>query len=254
MVKVVFKFSNKVGNGFGDQLRGLITCLQIKKNLHFDLIVDMIDYNISDYLIYEKPDVQLYEHRDLRIFYYESENDYSSEIMEYINDNINNDYVIIYTNAYPRIDQIDDEITNYFRNLFTFNESFNEYFRQKISSLPENYVLFHYRLGDHILIYNNRINNMNDFIDNFKNNKKENTVLISDSLEFKQKIAEIFDDVTLFLNNPSHSGVSHADIDMYVDFFLIKNAKQIYAYSNYRWISNFIYWTSIIYNVPLVRI
>jgi len=38
------------------------------------------------------------------------------------------------------------------------------------------------------------------------------------------------------------------------DFFLIQNAKSINCYSNYNWISNFILWTSIIYDVPLYNL
>jgi hypothetical protein len=90
--------------------------------------------------------------------------------------------------------------------------------------------------------------------------KKENSVLISDCLEFKKRIAEKEKekDVFVFLNKPVHCGFrdfSNKDYKETIrDFNLIKNAKKIYTFSSYHWISNFVFWTSLIYDVPLERI
>ena len=40
-------------------------------------------------------------------------------------------------------------------------------------------------------------------------------------------------------------------VDIMIDFFLIKNAKSLTSYSVYDWTSNFVFWTSMIYGVPL---
>ena len=167
--------------------------------------------------------------------------------------------ISVCTNMYPRIDDIDDEIKLFMRKIFTLKPEYETYLKNYISSFPKNFNLFHYRIGDDCMV--------KDFInqhalDNFIENKKENSVLISDSLEFKKKIFETYknQDVKVLLNIPYHSGYinrfteKNREIDTLMDFMLIQNAKEINCYTIYGWVSNFVYWTSIIYDIPLNKL
>jgi len=155
------------------------------------------------------------------------------------------------TNSYPIIEKIDKNIKTYLKKLFEVKPEINEYLHNAISMLPVDYHLFHYRLGDDVLINNNKVNN-DVYLQNFETNKKENAVVISDSLAFKQ-LFEKCKDVHVFLNTPTHTN-QEENIDTLIDFLLITKAKSINCYSVYRWISNFVFWSSIVYDIPLFNI
>uniref|UniRef100_A0A6C0HSN9 Uncharacterized protein n=1 Tax=viral metagenome TaxID=1070528 RepID=A0A6C0HSN9_9ZZZZ len=244
-MKVVFRFVN--APGFGDNIRGLITILQIQKKINFDLEVDFSHHVFSNFFVH-------------------TSNLFISNYKQYMfwDENIRNDFLMneittdmtISTNSYPIIEEIDEDIKMYLKKLFELKPEVKEYLKSKISNLPKEYNLFHYRLGDEVLIYNQVVNN-NIYLQNFKKNIKENAVVISDSLTFKEIIFNDYENVTVFLNKPTHTGNTgnnEENIDTLVDFFLLTNAKSVNCYSIYRWISNFVFWTSIVYNVPLFNI
>ena len=101
-------------------------------------------------------------------------------------------------------------------------------------------------------------NNFYSIINSFNNRVKSNDVfLISDSLNLKTKIYEIYKNnkVFVFLNKPQHTQYETNNIeDTIRDFFLVTKAKNIYCYSNYRWVSNFVLWSSYIYDIKIVNI
>jgi len=184
---ILYKFNNIPG--FGDNLRGLITFLQIQKKLKFELIVNLKESVFSKYLEYTTPDIK--PERSVRIRTPSNEKDHSNIIIQEINKlsklcNI----VEISNTAYPKIDEIDDDIKNYIRNLLKLNPATVEYFENKCKDLPKNYNLIHYRLGDSYLINERPLEGT--WVEHFKSHKKDNCVLISDSLEFKHQINDEF--------------------------------------------------------------
>jgi len=150
------------------------------------------------------------------------------------------------------------------KEVFTLKPEYEKYFNDRFDSIGYNYHLFHYRLGDNVMNNGEKIKNIKFCVDHFMNYKKENSFLISDSLEFKENIANLASNgvkgVTVLLNKPVHSNSIMVDkskkteqdyTDLIFDFLLIKNAKTISSYSIYDWTSNFVFWTSMIYGVPL---
>jgi hypothetical protein len=249
---VIYQFSSD-SYGFGDLLRGLISMKQIQKRVGFELLIDVDKYFLSDYL--EHSLIQ-YESQKKLEFFYGEEYDFHDSITEKIR-NSQCDILTVTTNAYPRMNGIDDEIKQFIKDFFIFKPEFEEYMKHKLLSLPEKYHLFHYRLGDNEFV--NASDEKKVYIEHFDKNKKDSSVLISDSFIFKEKIAETNKDVFVFLNQPIHTNKNlNTDkiqmMDTMVDFFLIQNAQSINCYSVYRWISNFVLWTSIIYDIPLHNI
>jgi len=247
---IIFRFDNF--QGIGDNIRGLITILQIKKILNFELNIDFCNHVFNQYLVNN----------------YISINSQIEKTYLFYNENINNNFLVneinelsknynvisIYTNSFPIIDEIDNDIKVYIKKLLILKPEIEEYIKLKLYELPPIFNLFHYRVGDNILI-NNNIENNSLYVENFLKNIKKNAVIISDSLSFKKELFDLYNnkDVYVFLNKPYHTKIQ-SDIDTIVDFFLIKNAKAVYCYSNYRWISNFVLWTSIIYDISLFDI
>lgn len=243
-MKVIFRFVNDPG--FGDNIRGLITILQIQKLLKFELEVDFSHHVFSNFFIHTVPK-ENFKHCNL--FFYNTSADYKNMLTDFLKNETN---IIISTNNRPT-EEIDEDIKLYLKKVFEIKPEVKEYLDKKMSLLPKEYNLFHYRLGDDVLINKHEVDN-NFFIENFKKNIKENAVVISDSLTFKEMIFDACKDAHVFLNPPTHTKDNEKNIDTLVDFFLLTNAKSVNCYSNYEWISNFVFWSSIVYDIPLFNI
>ena len=162
--------------------------------------------------------------------------------------------------------KIDEDIKEFMRSFLILKPEYETYLQSRNRIIPPNYNLFHYRLGDKYMCTDTdgRIksgqNESDICFQNFLKNKKQNSVILSDTLSFKEKCKDI---ATVFLNDPMHTrfqdnpklmNSQELILDTICDFYLIKNATTINCYSFYPWISNFILWTSIIYDVPLFNL
>jgi hypothetical protein len=264
---IIYTFFNSPG--FGDNLRGFISLLQIcnkinyrQKNnkLKYQLFVDFSKSKIDKYLIYKLPLelLEISKNIEVKSFYYCNEENHEKEIIDFLV-NCKDNLIRITTNNFPDENNINDDMKNYVKNLFKFNSEFENKMNEYLKILPEKYNLYHYRFGDTILLDMTKgEDEINTLINSFnKIENKKNSVIISDSLVFKQKIYEIYknNEVFVFLTKPAHTGYdnpdSDDDINIFIDFMLIKKAQSLNCYSIYGWISNFILWTSHIYNVPL---
>jgi len=119
MVLVIFKFKQNI-HGLGDVIRGLISVLQLKTELNFDLFVDMEPHAISKYLKY-----------NLKMQY----DDICQDFLNNSNNNIiiyNNikkhimkfsmmKQICIYTNCHPLF-VLSKNIKNYMKKLLSFND------------------------------------------------------------------------------------------------------------------------------------
>ena len=91
-----------------------------------------------------------------------------------------------------------------------------------------------------------------DIIKLIQDNKSSNTLLISDSASIK-KCPEAIDGLYVTNSIPKHTGRckdSDSIKDTLVDFLLVSRSTNIKTYSCYSWVSGFIYWAHIIYNIP----
>jgi len=257
---IVFTVIN--GHGIGDNLRGIISMLQIQQKLNkqkkFTLHIDFSQSRIYNYILHRIPDYisTISNNNDLKLMYYGDEKSHDDDIINFIlQENLN--VLYISTNTYPDINNITDDMKSIIKDLFKFNTYFDNMLKQYIQDIPENYNLFHYRLGDQELKGETDEVRINTALELFKEHVKnyKNCLVISDSFYFKQKLYDMYQnkDVFVFLTKPSHTCDHynrHNDIDIFIDFFLIIHAKTMNCYSFYPWISNFVYWTSFIYNIP----
>lgn len=254
-MNVIFVFRNY--QGIGDNIRGLINLLQIKKiiNKKINIYIDFSVHALNKYIINTLPDDLKVNNNYINSFVYGDENNHDNEIINLLL-NHNNEYVYISSNNYPHQDNITEDIKQFIKNIFVFNNDFEKLLNESLNKLPTNYDIYHYRIGDEV--FYNDINKFDNIINSFNNRKNSNNIfLISDSLNLKTKIYEIYKNnkVFVFLNKPKHTQYDSNNIeDTIIDFILVTKAKNIYCYSNYRWISNFILWTSYIYDINLVNL
>jgi hypothetical protein len=264
-MNIIYTFTNK-DVGIGDNLRGLISLLQIEKiiktqkNINITIYVDFSESSINKYLLHKLPDelLKLKETIELKTLYYHSESIHNEEIIDYILNSQTNT-VRINTNNYPDINNITEDIKLFIKQIFKWKPYFEGIINDYLDKIPENYDFYHYRFGDHKFNDDGDDLSISEMIEKFQKLEKssENCVIISDSLNFKKKIHEIYNNnkVIVFLNKPTHTNntTNEEDIFIFIDFFLAIKAKKIYCYSFYNWISNFVLWNSYIYNIPLIN-
>jgi hypothetical protein len=266
---LIYKFTNIYG--FGCNIKGLITILQIKKKLKFDIIVDLSSSIFSNYFTYKTPNITPDLIRNYIFTYYDCNHriNYLTEHLTELFDH--NDIILLSTNATPDINAIDDDIKNYIKRLLELEDEIEEYLSSKLNDLPKSYELYHYRIGDYMFLESDlkKINSDDIFeivkdLDIDKNidtkvllknldfdKDKENIVIISDSYKLKLDISNKYKNFHILLNKPVHTSSCYKDIDTLIDFLIVRNATSIKSFTSYSWISNFVLWTSIIYDIPL---
>jgi len=259
---VIFTFTNDLG--IGDNIRGTISLLQIcdklKSKKDITVFVDFSKYKLSKYFLHKLPNKLLENevNKEINNFHYIDENNYENDIIDFLL-NSQSKIVRINTNNFPDINNINEEIKIFIKNLFVFDLEFEKVLNSYFETLPEKYHLYHYRFGDHVLLDNaTNHHEIDQFVESFKINKKNGPcVVISDSLLFKRYIYDFYKNKEVFviLTKPTHTAYnreeSNDDVNILIDFMLITKSESINCYSYYRYIYNFILWKSYIYNVEL---
>jgi len=272
MVVVVFRFTdskmNEIHkNGFGDLVRGLISIKQIQQIMGFELLVDMKGHFSGKFFKDHCPII--YDH-DTIFKIYGNENNNLSEIKDTIEEEFNKGYniITITSNHYPVVELFQDpkkkqDMIDFMKKVFILTPQYEKYFNERCEKIGKDYDLLHYRFGDFVLVDGHNIRNINFYINHILSNKTENTVLISDSFEIKEKILNMKTNIKVLLNKPFHSNSHMCDthvktnkteqdyFDLIFDFLLVKNAKSVGTFNIYGWTSNFVLWTSMIYGIPL---
>jgi hypothetical protein len=129
-----------------------------------------------------------------------------------------------------------------------------------IKELPENYGIQHFRFNDDVFSNDIEISN-STFIEYFnilKSNYKETDVLLSNSTNFKNFAKDNLNIKIINYKNNS-SKISHIGFsddyesvkNSFIDFFIVTKAKYIKSKSSYPWVSNFIKWPAIIYDINI---
>ncbi|AYV75273.1 MAG: hypothetical protein Terrestrivirus1_147 [Terrestrivirus sp.] len=245
--------------GLGDIIRGTIKLHQLSKKLGFELLVDIQHHPVSAYL---KP--QMHKYYDLI-----KQNKYNIEFVfpnnteQYINNNSDNtddpDNVIYFitNDGYRTIEEpLTEECKNFMKNILTPNEEFEKYLTEMTQTISHtDYNILHYRLGDDSLVRNVQ-NSFPELKDSVIKNMEENDILMSDNALFKSEIQK---ELPVFIFNiiPTHMGYTGDESlikDSLFEFFVISGATKIKTHSVYTHISGFVYWSHMIYDIPLHKI
>lgn len=252
-MKIILVWTHKVKNlettcnnnfwGLGDIIRGAINMFQLSKILNFELIIDIQLHNISNYLEY-------YQHENSNLILENKNNiEFISNPKNYILQN--KDKKILYfltTSNYEY--SIDDECKLFINKLLTPNNEFQKYILNK--EIPFiNYDIIHFRLGDEALIKNNINLSFDKYL--LLINEKNNTILISDSKEFKKYTKNKIDIFTFDIDIGHIGYEEHKNIlrDTLFEFFILIKSNKITSYSVHSWGSGFVQIANKIFNIPL---
>jgi hypothetical protein len=263
MKTVIQVYTNKVCNinydkdnietywGFGDVLRGIIKLYQLSEKYNFKLIVDFQHHPISKYIVNHKHQYydMITENKDNIPLVRNTE--------KFLEDKKDEDIIYLLSIQYPDDKNINNKCKDYIKSILTPNEEFLLYLNEKKYKIPyKKYNIMHFRIGDEVdLVKTLKDAKFNYLLKTFEKYKETDDILISDSNRFK-KYMYMYSNIFFFDTDPVHMGnLSKEDdiLDTLVEFFLITGSKKIKTFNIYGWISNFVLWVSIIYDIPLVQ-
>ena len=262
MKTFILVWSNKICNlnkdnhnnfwGLGDVLRGTMSMFQLSKKYNFKLIVDIQLHPISQFLKYENKEYNdlIKDNKDNIPFFY------PDQVESFIRDDPR-ELNFFFTNNHL-IEEVSEECKDFIKNILIPKDDFSKYIEDvfKSKNIPSNYNIFHFRLGDSVLIRNEDIN-YNHYIDIINNRKESNDVLMSDSMLLKEIVMNNNINIYLFHINIVHLGFeeeSNNIRDTLLEFFVTTKAQNIKTYTVYGHISGFVNIAHIIYNIPLEKI
>jgi len=235
--------------GLGDVLRGTLQMYMLSKKLGFQFNVDTSLHPISKYLVPIKhPYNDVIQANKDAIMLISAD-----EPLEQMIQGLPDGLYCFFTNAHCT-EAFDEDSRIFMKKLLTPVASLEEELRDYIPFHP--YSILHFRLGDNELVGQTQTNVSREILHMIQANKEPNSVLISDSFSLKihpEATKEIF-----VLNTvPKHLGKCSNEEsikDTLIDFFLLSRATHIKTYSCYPWVSGFVSWAGMIYDIPLTRI
>lgn len=249
--------------GLGDILRGTIFLYQMSVKFGFNFIVDIRPHPISQHLIVN-----------------------NHNFMEYVDANMNNikiinchetdkfndiykvslgssDPLLLCTNMFCN-ENLSSDCKSFMKQLLTPNVIFSEYLNEKNKSytiLSSPYSIMHFRLGDDEFFTKNQTDTskMNDPMNILKKYAEPNDILMTDSFRFKQYLTANKINVAMLNTRPLHLGefstmfteVAASFKETLYEFFTLSTASKIKTHSVYDWVSGFVKFSSLIYDVPL---
>ena len=234
--------------GLGDLIRGTIKLYQLSKQMDFDFYVNIHLHPISHFIKKRITDFDhlILQNKDNIEFVF------PGDVEQYIRSS-NNEIIYFLTN-----DVCDENITNDCKNFMKDILQPNDYLNQEIDKLDikQPFNILHLRLGDSYI----KIDMNDEVFHNIQkivtSNYNENDILLCDSSYFKKRINEqnrfkLFD---LVIGHIGYETDMEKIKNSLIEFFIISKSTHIKTYSVYNWISGFVHWNSVLYDIPLSRI
>jgi hypothetical protein len=252
---------NKIENGgtihgFGDKLRGAIYLYQYCNENNINLIIDGTDDICGDYL------------KNVKSIYYPIIKDkplinFGDKDIEEIKETIHkelltNNVIYIYSNYAP-INDLSEKDKEFAKKICQPSNSLTLEINEKLKKLPLDFGIKHFRFNDKV--FNNDVDSsdklFNKYFDLLKSDLKPTDVLFTNSNNFKKYAKEKLGIITIDCNNEicniQHIGESTEKEPIknsFIEFFIISKSSYIKTHTCYEWPSNFVKWSSIIYNIP----
>ena len=260
--RVISLWSTKVCNldqtnysnvwGLGDLIRGTFQLYQIcrKHNLTFDL--DFRNHPLSKIMI-EKSESKYNNISKINFHIFLSTLEMENFILK-ASKNKEKNLFIMTNGCLPLSDIYANDFKKFINKNFQLKKKYKKLLEKSLPS-PKSYEVLHIRLGDEYLIENkNKITKNILMILRFNLNKR--TIFISDSKYLKDYAKRYFS-ARVLATQPTHFGLninSKQTFDNYLEFNILKGANNIKTFSNYSWVSGFVYIPSIIYGIPLTNL
>lgn len=251
--------------GFGDMLRGAISIYKLSQEFGSQFYLTSIDHPICNYLKKQPAPHGFNEYIE------KSKNNIYTfyryfELADYVKRNlISSNYVAVHSNAVfkDRSNMIENEKTVFLSEtdreiLLKYFEPIDELREIVIAyqnKFPQNYNIIHFRLGDDF--FGNSVDESQlELVESiFIENYEPNDVLITDNSHFKKYLKDKYNCLTLD-TNIVHVGLSEDSSgikETLVEWLIQAKSKKIKTYSNYGWISGFVFWTHQLFAIPIIN-
>ncbi len=178
-----------------------------------------------------------------------------------------NEPLLICTNMFCN-ESLSEECKQFMKTLLTPNEALANYMSQQNASyeLSAPYSIVHVRLGDDEFFENKPVNNSNanDAVAVLKQHAGPGDILLSNSHRFKERVKSLHEiTIAMFNTRPLHLGelstvfrdnVADSFKETLYEFFVLGHASTIKTYSVYDWVSGFVKFAGLIYDVPVINL
>lgn len=248
--KAIFSFT-----GIGDLIEGSYVLHNLSKQMNFNLVIDFSYYNLKKFMDYKN---NLYsEYLKTINPEYVPHIFNSKKLINYIKDN-NNDIILLTTNSKKCKDNLDTNSKEFLKNNFKPKKEIENIINKKIAG--KDFNIIHFRLYDELSKKEiHYLNDLNKYENIFKKFYEKNDLFLTNNIFFKNYILSKYNCNHLNINI-KHSGLIEKDdsdkiiFENLIEFFIQMRSKKIKTYSDYNWISGFVFWNSFIYNIPLENI
>ena len=176
----------------------------------------------------------------------------------------NDEPLLICTNMFCN-NELSTDCKQFMRKLLTQNESFKNYISQQnaLYNVSSPYSIMHIRLGDDEFFENKTANvsNIAAATKLIKEHAVPTDILMSNSFRLKEYVRSLNVNVTMFDTRPVHLGelstmfrknIADSFKETLYEFFTLGNASEIKTCSVYEWVSGFVKFASVIYDIPLI--
>ena len=255
--------TKKYGMGFGDFIRGSISCYQLCKIFNIPLVVDFKHHPIGKWI--ECPKV-LFEYESSQILDLQDIRRFTVPCLKYMLIKKFKDIKLlrkknayIYTNVWPRF-PLSIEEKDFIKSFLIPNDELVSEINRLIA--PEaNYEIIHIRSGDSFAFKTqvgeifersmDQIMQAISVIHDIKASTHYPLIVMSDSKELKDEIAKQFGIMTLG-TDPVHCAIREDGVkDTLIDYFIMTRAKHIHQFSVHHWGSGFSDTINWVYDVPI---
>jgi archaellum component FlaC len=252
--------------GLGDLLRGTICMHQLSILNGFTFIVDLRRHPISQHLITQNHAYMEYVDQNMNKINVMNIGESNKFQKIYTTSLKSADPLLICTNMFCN-ERLSSDCKQFMKQLLTPNERFEAYLNEKnkLHSLSSEHPhsIVHFRLGDDEFYTTipNDFSKMNNAMNTIKKCANHYDILMTDSFRFKQFLIANNFNIKMFNTRPLHLGelstlfaddMAESFKETLYEFFILTTASKIKTYSVYGWVSGFVKFSSLIYDVPLI--
>jgi len=255
-------------SGFGDKIRGAIAINEFCRENNINFVVDGTD-DISSKFLKNIKSSNYKTIKTKKLLSFPCDNNNNKCFVDILNENLSkSDTLYIYTNKCPSkgtcetysSDLLSHADKEFGRFLCEPTDSFKKDIDETLESLPLGYGIQHFRFNDKVFKNDIHVNDP-EFIKYYnilQSTYKSSDVLLSNSNNFKHYAKNMLGIKTVDCDNEickaGHTGNNNNYEDIkstFIEFYVIANAKYGKTISSYPWVSNFVKWPALIYDVPL---
>ena len=243
--------------GFGDNLRGAIYIYRFFKNINPDIDI-MVDgtHDICGDILQNVTTPYSDQIKTVNINYLLNCGEEKMENLIIEKDNT----IFIYTNLSIDSNQkLSNDEKEFAKFICEPKDNIKTEINEKIKKLPNDFTVKHVRFDDEIFKKDIDIGEpiFQKMFEKLKQDYLPTDILITNSNNFTKyandKLNIQYIDCNNEICNVGHIGQSNNyEIikNSYIEFCIIGKSKQIKSYTVHSWPSNFVYWTSLIYDIP----